>query len=192
MIAPMDVVEARAVLGVASSTGWDDVRAAYKRLIRAAHPDVAGPAASQHAARVNAAYTVLARARRGGTLHPPAVPPQPRTPPVSAVPVEVLDGDTIHLDCPSDEAFARLIEAAHTIGEITYVDRSCAIFEAIVPIIGEGACSLVISLQGRAEGTDAFCTLEAIEHVAQPPVRHVTAALVAALRAATRDPGPRQ
>ncbi len=52
----------------------------------------------------------------------------------------------------------------------------------MVPVAGEGACSLVISLQGRAAGTDAFCTLEAIQRVAQPPVRHVTEALVDALR----------
>ena len=45
-----------------------------------------------------------------------------------------------------------------------------------------GADPLVVSFQGRAEGTDAFCTLEAIQRVAQPPVRHVTEALVDALR----------
>ena len=39
-------------------------------------------------------------------------------------------------------------------------------------------CSLVITLQGRADGTDAFCTLEAIEHVASPPVRPVVERLV--------------
>ena len=59
----------------------------------------------------------------------------------------------------------RLLEACHRIGDVTYVDRSCAIFEALVAVEGEGTCSLVITVQGRADGTDAFCTLEAIERV---------------------------
>ncbi len=94
---------------------------------------------------------------------------------------EVLDGDTVHLPAPPDEAFARLVEAGHQIGDVTYVDRSCAILEVLVRVEGEGVCSLVITLQGRAHGTEAFCTLEAIEHVASPPVRPVVEALVGAL-----------
>ena len=93
----------------------------------------------------------------------------------------MLDGDTIRLFMPPDEAFMRLLDAAHRIGDVTYVDRSCAIFETLVAIEGEGVCSLVVTLQGRADSTEAFCTLEAIEHVGSPPVRHVTEALVAAL-----------
>jgi hypothetical protein len=124
------------------------------------------------------------RAKRTGDLHePPVATPEP--PPRAAddvwEPAEVLEGDTIRLAMPPDEAFLRLLEAAHRIGDVTYVDRSCAIFEALVSVEGEGTCSLVVSLQGRAHGTEAFCTLEAIEHVASPPVRHVTEALVAAL-----------
>ncbi len=82
---------------------------------------------------------------------------------------------------PADEAFARLLDACHQIGDVTYVDRSCAILEALVRVEGEGVCSLVITLQGRADGTDAFCTLEALEHVASPPVRAIVVDLVAAL-----------
>ena len=76
-----------------------------------------------------------------------------------------------------------MLEACHRIGDVTYVDRSCAILETLVRVEGEGVCSLVITFQGRADGTDAFCTLEAIEHVASPPVRHVVEHLVGALRA---------
>jgi hypothetical protein len=97
-------------------------------------------------------------------------------------PPEVLQGDTVHIVAPPDEAFARILEACHRIGDVTYVDRSCAILEALVRVEGEGVCSLVITLQGRADGTDAFCTLEAIEHVASPPVRNVVERLVDALR----------
>jgi hypothetical protein len=98
-----------------------------------------------------------------------------------AGPPEVLDGDTVRLPVPTDEAFQRILEACHQIGDVTYVDRSCAILETLVRVEGEGVCSLVVSFQGRSEGTDAFCTLEAIEHVASPPVRSVVRQLVTAL-----------
>jgi len=182
----VDVASARRALGLGSSPTWDEVRAAYRARIQVAHPDRAGGSAAS-AVELNAAYSALLRARRDGTLHQAAPAPAPPVAPDPAPqeswePPEVLDGDTVRLAVPPDEAFVRLLDAAHRIGAVTYVDRSCAIFETLVHVDGEGACSLVITLQGRAEGTDAFCTLEAIEHVGRPPVRPVVEALVAALR----------
>lgn len=183
----MDAAAARALLGVETTTPWSEVRATYRARISVAHPDRAGGDARQ-AAQLNAAYATLVRARRtGSTPAPPSEPPAAPPPRATwaddpmAEPPEVLDGDTVWLAAPPDEAFLRLLEAAHRIGDVTYVDRSCAIFEALVSVEGQGTCSLVVTLQGRAHGTDAFCTLEAIERVASPPVRHVTEALVAAL-----------
>jgi hypothetical protein len=184
----VDVASARRALGLGAAPSWDEVRAAYRARIQVAHPDRAGGSAAT-AVELNAAYSTLLRARRDGTLHQPAPAPEPPIAPVPTSaphepwePPEVLDGDTVRLAVPPDEAFVRLLDAAHHIGAVTYVDRSCAIFETLVQVDGEGACSLVITLQGRAEGTDAFCTLEAIEHVGRPPVRPVVEALVAALR----------
>ena len=135
------------------------------------------------AATLNAAYATLVRARRAPAAAPPA--PSPPTPAtrvrVYIGPVEVLDGDTIRLPLPPDEAFVVVLEACHVIGDVTYVDRSCAILETLVTVEGEGTCSLVVSFQGRAHGTDAFCTLEAIEHVGSPPVGPVVAALKSVL-----------
>lgn len=190
----MDVRAAQAALGLGEAPTWDEVRAAYRRRIGAAHPDRSGGDTAL-AARLNAAYAVLVRARREATLATPSPTPTPRPrPPMPAAephpagepapsgPSEVLDGDTIHIHLPPDEAFTALLEAAHHVGDVTYVDRSCAIFEALVPVTGEGTCSLVVTFQGRTDGTDAFCTLEAIERVASPLVRPITEALVAALR----------
>jgi hypothetical protein len=180
----LDVAAARATLGLGPRPTWDEVRAAYRARIQQAHPDRAG-GTTEAAAALNGAYAALLQARRDGRLHapPPAAAATRAAEPAAepAIPAEVLDGDTIHLHLPPDEAFLRLLDAAHHVGDVTYVDRSCAIFEALVTVAGEGTCSLVVTLQGRADGTDAFCTLEAIEHVASPPVRHVTEALVAAL-----------
>ena len=168
---------------MAADTDWAAVRAAYRRLIRAAHPDVAGAASTAGAARLNEAYAVLLRLRstppapsappsRAPTRHGPPPPPRTRS----------VDAGTLLLSCPPDEAFARVVEAGHDIGEITYVDRSCAIVEVVVDVEGE-ACSLVVTFQGRAHGTEAFCTLEALERVASLDPSAVVDRLVDALTA---------
>jgi hypothetical protein len=183
----VEVAVAREELGLGPAPSWAQVRIAYRAQIAASHPDRAGGDPAR-AAIVTEAYATLERAHRDGRLadHPaPPPPPAPRVrQPVAPLdePPEVLDGDTVHLAVPPDEAFARLVDACHRIGDVTYIDRSCAILEALLPVEGEGVCSLVISLQRRADGTDAFCTLEAIEHVASPPVRPVVERLVHALR----------
>ncbi|MFL6206186.1 MAG: hypothetical protein ACJ739_12645 [Acidimicrobiales bacterium] len=184
----MDVAVARQELGLGPAPSWTEVRIAYRAQIAASHPDRAGGDPAR-AAMVTEAYATLERAHRQGRLaERPPTPSAPPPPEPAAAreplhePPEVLDGDTVHLAVPPDEAFARLVDACHRIGDVTYIDRSCAILEALLPVEGEGVCSLVISLQGRAHGTDAFCTLEAIEHVATPPVRPVVERLVWALR----------
>jgi hypothetical protein len=183
----VDVAIARAELGLGPTPTWTEVRIAYRAQIAASHPDRVGGDPAR-ASLVTEAYATLERAHREGRLAAdvPAPPPPPATRPTAPEPMdappEVLEGDTVHLAVPPDEAFARLVDACHRIGDITYIDRSCAILETLLPVEGEGVCSLVISLQGRADGTDAFCTLEAIEHVATPPVRPIVERLVWALR----------
>jgi curved DNA-binding protein CbpA len=188
----MDVREARSVLGVAESDGWDVVRLSYRRRIRAAHPDTHGVGATAAAARLNEAYAVLSRAKRAGALHaagasgpggPGAAaghPPAPPAPPPPPVGVAVVGTDTVLLAAPPDEAFALLLEAGHRVGEVSYVDRGCAIFEVVVRHGGE-TCSLVVTLQGRAHGTEAFLTLEAIERPASLPPEPVVRRMVDAL-----------
>jgi hypothetical protein len=181
----MDVVEARAVLGVAVSDSWDVVRLAYRRRIRAAHPDTHGVSATPTAVRLNEAYAVLSRAKRAGSLPvtataSPAAATPPPPPPPPAVGVSVVGSDTVLLAAPPDEAFVLLLEAGHRVGNVSYVDRSCAIFEVVVRQDGE-SCSLVVTLQGRAHGTEAFLTLEAMERPATLPPDRVVQRVVDAL-----------
>jgi hypothetical protein len=180
----VDVTEARAVLGVGDGDGWDVVRLAYRRRIRAAHPDVHGAGATPVAARLNEAYAVLSRAKRASAATPaptPATtPPAPAPPAPPPVGVRVVGGDTLLLAAPPDEAFALLLEAGHRVGNVSYVDRACAIFEVVVRQDDE-TCSLVVTLQGRAHGTEAVLTLEAMERPASLPPDRVVARVVAAL-----------
>jgi hypothetical protein len=102
--------------------------------------------------------------------------------PTGEQPPEVLRGHTVRLTASPGDAFTQIVEACHEIGDVTYVDRSCAILETLVAVDGEGVCSLVITVQGRGSGVEAFCTLEALTRVASPPVRPVVQRLVMALQ----------
>ena len=62
--------EALAVLGVAEGASWADVRAAYRRLIRTTHPDVAGASRGADVARVTEAFAVLEAGRAAPPLPP--------------------------------------------------------------------------------------------------------------------------
>lgn len=180
----MEVDEARAVLGVLATDEWSTVRLAYRKLIRELHPDRAGPRANDRAAEVNQAYAVLTRALHASGARlpdPPKPPPRPTTG-APRMSTRIEEGNTLLIKAPPDEAFTRLLEAGHVVGNVSYVDRSCAILEVVVHHEGE-ACSLVVSLQQHEEGTEALCTLESIERVFKPSPEPVIRQLVAALHA---------
>ena len=60
----MDDARARAVLGVEADASPDAVRAAYRRLLRRHHPDVAGSSvdATRRTAELNRAYAIVVHA----------------------------------------------------------------------------------------------------------------------------------
>jgi curved DNA-binding protein CbpA len=179
----VEVSTARQILGVTASDGWEIVRAAYRAQIREAHPDVAGACGVDRTVELNAAYRTLSLAKREGRLDEAAAAgetPTPTdrtgsapqatrlawTPPPGPPPdVRLLGTDTLVLESTPDETFRRLVEATHEIGEISYLDRSSAIFEAVLTLDDGTHASFVISLQWRAHDAtcEAFCTLEALE-----------------------------
>ena len=76
--------------------------------------------------------------------------------------VWVVEADTLAIECPADEAYGLLVEAAHQLGDVTHVDRTSFEFlEFLVRSASGDAISVVCSLQGRANGsTEVFFTLE--------------------------------
>ena len=194
----MDLSEALDVLGLAPGASMSEVRDAYRVRVRAAHPDTVGPsgdraAANAATARITGAFAVVRRAvldHDGETVPepPPAAaapapePPGPRPWEVDRIEADA-DGDTIAIAAPPGEAYALLLDAGARIGGIGYVDRHLGILELIVRFEGGPSCSVLITLQGRAFGTDAFCTMESIEAAPTPAIRPVVEALVEELRA---------
>ena len=159
----------------------DEVRRAYRAVIRTRHPDRAGEASTADAAHVISAYATLRDVasgkvpRRAGptSARRPTVIRVRWRPPIEPASITRIDDDTIAIGAPANEAFLLLVEAAHDIGEVSYLDRSVPILEAICQFVGTPAISLVITTQGRNDGTEAFCTTESIEARPGPPTKDV-------------------
>jgi hypothetical protein len=193
----VDLAEALEVLQVRPGTPMQEVREAYRAQVRGAHPDLVGPDGDRHGAtartaRITGAFAVVRRAViEAGTeavpeppepaAREPEPPPVPRPWEVDTVEADA-DGDTISIAAPPTEAYALLLEAGARVGGIGYVDRQLGILEVIVRFEGGPSCSVLITLQGRAFGTDAFCTMDSIEAAPTPPIRPVVEALVEELR----------
>lgn len=178
----MERAEAARVLGVASDAGPDEVRSAFRVLIREQHPDRSGRAGSVEVSRlVEARRTLLAPVPVGAPA--PAPPPAPT--PRPAVPLDAhVEGDTLLVHADGAAVMARLLEAGHALGEITYLDRGVGLVEVLIQVQEEGdlapaACSLVASLQGRLDGVEVFCTVERLDGHPAPPVAPIVAALAA-------------
>jgi len=194
----MSPSDAARVLGVAPDAAWGTVRLAYRAQIRSHHPDHAGPGSSARAARIIEAFRVLDHARlhppevdtRAGPVRHPAPTVTPRRPASEgpAPPVHRIDDDTLLVDAPAEETFRWLLDAAHDIGEITYVDRSVPIVEVLCAFEGEPATSLLLTLQGRSTGTEVFATVESIEARPAPPSAAVIDLLELALHRRAHPP----
>ena len=196
-----NLAEALAVLGVEPGTSLVEVRTRYRELLRSNHPDGAASSmmpgeANERTISVNRAFAIVVEAIDSGdgvcVPHPSEAPVQPgprahepgRNSARVGLDVE-HDGDTIHLDVPAPEAFALLLDAGAAVGGIGYVDRSLGLLELIVRFEGGPSCSVLVTLQGRAFGTDAFITMESIEAAPTPSLVPVLDALIAELRLLT-------
>jgi hypothetical protein len=189
----MDFDDALALLGLDRSTDWPAVRGAYRAAMRVAHPDVASGDA-EAARRINEAFALLEPVFRRGAPAPlppepaPVVRPAPPSRPgrhridlseLDDLDVRRVDDDGLALVAPADEVFYRLLEALHDLGDVVYADPEGNYLEALVH---GGAAQLAVSLQGRADATEAFFTLESLRGAPVPPIDVVVRAIADRLR----------
>lgn len=161
----------------------EEVRTAFRSQLRLAHPDIV-----PHDARAGRATGLLVEAYatlRNASPEPDVEAPtmlsdQTERRPGDAVGV-VNDGDSLYVAGPSDEVYRRLVEVAHGIGEITYLDPDARLLDTIVTSDEGIACSLLASLQGRATGTEIFFTLEPLGGETGPAVEPIVEAISALL-----------
>jgi hypothetical protein len=174
--------EALRVLGLPAGASDRAARDAYRRLVRERHPDVAGPADTARAtaatARLIEAYAVVRRSLLDAEPTEPVEAEGSSAGTDQGATETTVDGDSLLLDVPADEAFAVLFEAAGRVGHVAYFDRHLGLLETVVRFEGGPTCSVLITLQGRAFGTEAFVTMESIEAAPTPPIGPVVDALV--------------
>lgn len=196
----MHVDEARRILGVPPGAELEVVRAAYRRRLLRTHPDVSqAPDATTSTIRLTEAFLVLSDpptdtddARRSGTTGTrtapaPGPPPRPERSPIGA---ELVDDDTIAVPAPADEVLMMLVDTAHALGDISYLDPSNGLVEVIVEFVEAPTSSVLLSMQGRATGvTDVFCTVEPLSGGDAPPADAVTRLILHTLRERSQDPG---
>lgn len=192
--------------GEAGSAGAVRIIEAYRVLetMRSEPGDPRPPARSRPRSTFRTSYTRGTTAPPAGsdrsdhgftTPGPAEAPPSPWHIPLSASGPPAFDrvaDDTIHFAAPADETFRWLLEAANEIGEITYLDRSGPIMEVLCRFVDEPATSLLVTTQGRSDGTDAFCSAESIEARPGPPTEAVVDVYENALRTLSlpRPPDP--
>lgn len=191
----MDRHEAARLLGVAPTATADEVRDAFRALIRSRHPDRAGATATASAARLIEAHRVL-RAPSPGPDRDDAPDASRSDPPrrpqgYAAGPVDVRQaGDSLLVDADPATVMALLVDAGHALGEITYLDRASGFVEVLLQVQQEDAVapvavSLVASLQGRADVVEVFCTVERLDGHPAPAVAPFVDALGAGVRERT-------
>ncbi len=198
----MRVSEARSILGVGADDDHLAVRSAYRHLLLQTHPDVSGRAdAAARTMRLTAAYTTLVDPA-GEVVAPGDAPaPGPRSTPTGPAPstqpdeapspdasdrepilVALDDAHTIAVGAPAGETLMLIIDAAHQLGEITYLDPSAGLLEVVVEFIEAPTSSILMTLQGRATGvTDVFVNVEPLSGGDAPPSDAVTRLLLRTL-----------
>ena len=188
----MELWDACVILGVAEGDSEKDVRGLFHDLMRRHHPDVVASTTSDKQGVIDpsllteAYAVVLASVRASSDGHVPQmfrVIDVAASPPSTPKPItSEHDGDTIWVEAPPDETYQRLLDAAATIGGIGHVDRNLGLLEVIVRFEGGPSCSVLMTLQGRAHGTDVFCEMESIEAEPAPSILPVLDALLEQLR----------
>lgn len=157
--------EARRTLGVGAGATPAELRRAWRRLVREAHPDVAPPGtdAAGRTARINAAYTLLRAGLRDGRQ-------ETRTPVPAPPPKAAVGSGTIVFDGAPTPTFLRLLEAAYRVGDVTHIDLDGGLLEILVDEPGVGVCSVLVDVEGRPDGrTEASVSIEVLNDPLEVP-----------------------
>lgn len=147
--------DARALLGVSPQATHDEVRAAFRAQIGRHHPDVnPAPGTSARAMALIEAWEVLG-------VEPAVTDPPVTDPPITGPLAAWATGSSVMAAAPADEVMLWLIDAAHRVGDVTFLDMAAGLVEALVEFVDGPVVTLTLSLQGRvAAGTEVFISME--------------------------------
>lgn len=181
------------MLGVPPDADLIDVRAAYLRLVRVHHPDVAPgrSEATAETARLTEAWSVL---RRGTTTDDapsgPEAPADPRA--ARHRPGPVADGRDVDADVAGSATpdFLALLDAASALGEVTWADRHAQMVQVVLrPDPSGPTCQLVAGLLQVEDGFALRTALESLEAQPAPPLEPLAEQLAALVARSARRLG---
>lgn len=115
------------------------------------------------------AYAVLRGISPRPATTAPSVPPEPAGDTAAADDV-LRRGASLFVVAAPGEVYRRLVDIAHLIGEVTYVDPDARLLDTIVITDDGAACSLLASLQNRGTGTEVSFSIEPLGGAPRPPV----------------------
>ena len=191
----MEVAEALAALQLGPGATWNEIRARYRRLLRAHHPDLTSePGAADRTARLTAAYAVLQKATDGGRHPLPAPPATPEPRPARRAPpartprgaspdrtsVPGTAGAVLGRRSP-EEVFRRLRAAAPAVGNLSGVDPETLTLQILVEAPGAPPAQLLAEVYRRDDDTAIMFTLESLTAAPGPPIEAIVKRLLAAL-----------
>ena len=175
---------ARLLLGVEAACSEAEIRAAYRMLLLRTHPDINSKAdATERTMALTSAYLLLTSL----VVDPAPAAAQQEEPAQQAEPaarqgrrrtqkkeeeIEILLlGDlTISVAAPASETLMLLIDMAHELGEISYLDPSAGLLEIVIEFVEEPTSSVLLSMQGRGNATtEVFCSVEPLSGGISPP-----------------------
>ncbi len=147
-------------LGLTHDAHKDDISAAYRKLIRKAHPDVGGDTAV--AARITEAYAWLQHSA-------PRTVASPRT--SKAAPSD----ERLVLLVPPGDVFARLCELGQRLGELSYLDPQAGIMQVTFTALNSVPCQLMATVVAGSSPKESQVefTLEALTNAVPPPIAAV-------------------
>ena len=97
--------------------------------------------------------------------------------------IVLVDAETIGITAPATDVVPMLVDAAHQLGDISYLDPATGLLEVIVEFVGAPTSSVVLTLQGRASGvTEVCCSVEPLSGGDAPGADAVTRLLLRTLR----------
>ncbi len=176
---------ARLLLGVEAACSEAEIRAAYRMLLLRTHPDINSKAdATERTMALTSAYLLLtslvvdpapaaaAQQEESAQQAQPAAEQGRRRAQKKEEEIEILLlGDlTISVAAPASETLMLLIDMAHELGEISYLDPSAGLLEIVIEFVEEPTSSVLLSMQGRGNATtEVFCSVEPLSGGISPP-----------------------
>jgi len=183
--AAVDVDDALRVLGLSGAPDWSDVRAAHRQAIVRTHPDAGGSGAD--AARVNQAFDLLRKVTGDGERALPGAGPSPVTATRPAPRPPSTSPDQLVADDDPAALLLRMMDAAHEVGEVVFVDPHDRLLEVIVgepPGVGQLTATID---EATADGVPVSFTLEPLGIAPAPSIHEVVEELMALVRRRRRS-----